>query len=346
MNSRKSYIDIAKGVGIILIVYGHAAAQMNNSTFYEEHLSVQSKIIFSFAIPLFFIISASFQRTQLESSEFNFKKYFKKISTRTIVPFYSLSLCFLVINLAMGNFIDSPTLSEMTISLLYQQSNSSIMPSGVLWFLFVLYIFNITTYIFTKKLNINIIHLVILSIVIRYISYNYLSSTYYFAIDKITHFFIFYTVRFYIHNLLILKPIFDWGHIFILLCLYLLTIYIIPSLEMFSPAMTYLIQANEIFGLSGIIGSFLVIGLSYKLSRSSCGKMFLSFLLTCGYGSILIYVFHMPTFTLFKMIASSINLEPGYTKQFLLFLPGVAFPLFYGKILRHNPLLSKILIGR
>lgn len=65
MTSRKQHIDLAKGIAIILVVYGHAAAQMIDTDFYAQHLEVQAKMIFGFVMPLFFIISGALQRSRL-----------------------------------------------------------------------------------------------------------------------------------------------------------------------------------------------------------------------------------------------------------------------------------------
>ncbi len=137
MEKRTNYIDIAKGIAIILVVYGHAAAQMKGTPFYEEYLQIPNKIIFSFVMPIFFMISGSFQRKRLESPNFNHKTYLTKISSSILLPFYSLSVVFLLINLSLSNLINAPTLGEMIFSLLLQQSNGELLPSEVLWILFL-----------------------------------------------------------------------------------------------------------------------------------------------------------------------------------------------------------------
>ena len=56
MNKRSNHIDIAKGIAIILVVYGHAAAQLKEYPVYQESLATSNTIIFSFVMPIFFII--------------------------------------------------------------------------------------------------------------------------------------------------------------------------------------------------------------------------------------------------------------------------------------------------
>ncbi len=68
---RIAYLDIAKGIGILLMVAGHV--------FYE---GISRKIIFSFHMPLFVIISGMFFKYNN-----NFKEYFFKIVKRLLIPY-------------------------------------------------------------------------------------------------------------------------------------------------------------------------------------------------------------------------------------------------------------------
>lgn len=79
------------------------------------------------------MISASFQKRRLEVPNFNHKNYLKKILLFLLVPFYSLSLLFMLVNLMLKNYIHSSEI-KMLFALLFQQSNGNWLPSGVLWF--------------------------------------------------------------------------------------------------------------------------------------------------------------------------------------------------------------------
>ena len=136
MTQRRNHLDLAKGITIIIVVYGHAINQFKGTLFYAEHLQLQSKIIFLWVMPLFFIIAASFQRIRLESLNFKHKTYLKKITKSILLPFYSLSLVFLCINVSLKNYLDTPSVRDMLYALFLQQSNGDLMPSGVLYFLF------------------------------------------------------------------------------------------------------------------------------------------------------------------------------------------------------------------
>ena len=109
MEKRLDYIDVAKGLAIILVVFGHASGQMIGTTFFEEHLRLQWEIIFSFVMPLFFIISGSFQRKRFKSPDFNHKAFVIKAVSSTLLPFYSLSLLFLLLNVLLDNLKVNPS---------------------------------------------------------------------------------------------------------------------------------------------------------------------------------------------------------------------------------------------
>ncbi|KAA3656148.1 MAG: hypothetical protein DWQ10_16035, partial [Calditrichaeota bacterium] len=99
------HIDIAKSVAIIWIVYGHALVQLQGTEFFSEYLDSQTTFmfsLFSFRMPLLFMISGAFQRRRLEYSFSSHKGYLSKIFQTILLPFYSLSILFMFINVALS----------------------------------------------------------------------------------------------------------------------------------------------------------------------------------------------------------------------------------------------------
>ena len=337
MNQRLDHIDIAKGIAIILVVYGHAAAQLQGSTVYQEYLAASNVIIFSFVMPIFFIISGAFQRIRLDSETFNAKIYLSKIIKSILLPFYSLSLVFMMIKLVLDNDINTPSAIDMICGMLFQQSNGELLPSGVLWFLFTLFMFHIITYSYLKLLNYKIIYLVIAAIILRS-KFNILDHLHYMAYDKISTFFIFYLFGYCFYDKIVYQPIHRVTTLFVLTLVYIL----IRLMHNNSNLMLYISP----FGLSGITLSLVVLGISYWLSQNFNKSFFVRILKYYGKHSIVVYVFHMPTFTIFKTISSLMNIEPNYSKQLILFLPGIILPLCYKKIISYNKIIYEILLGR
>lgn len=329
-----------------MVVYGHSTVQLEKLPLYSEYLYVHCRIVFSFVMPLFFLISAALQRRKLESTSFSHRDYLKRISLLVLLPFYSLSLLFLVINLLTKFFIVSPSLSGMITSVLFQQSNSDLMPSGVLWFLFTLYCFSLITYILVRCVRLRPEYLVLLGILLRCLNGIYLNSTHYFAIDKISAWFLFYAVGYNFSRIILSRPITKWNYLLAVLLSYCVCLFVVPELSNDSTFNFILKKTIPFLGLAGISGSIFIIGLSSNILRRYSNSLFVKYLRYCGEHSILIYVFHMPTFVIFKKIISLLSVPPNYHQLLLLFIPGVVFPIIYGKILSHNLFIYQVLIGR
>lgn len=154
---RKLYIDILKGLAIFLVVLAHVI----------NPVSFLSKFIFSFHMPLFFIISGYL---------FNFEKYERNIFLfiktkfqRLIIPCYVSVLLFLLFWLIYQcpkPFIDTPALNIFSIfkndlsGALYGigavnkcKTLAGIVPIGPIWFCLCLFCSEILFFIFSKILN-------------------------------------------------------------------------------------------------------------------------------------------------------------------------------------------------
>ena len=343
MKKRSNHIDIAKGIAIILVVYGHAATQLKGYPVYQEYLETSTKVIFSFVMPLFFIISGAFQRIRLYSRTFNNKIYLSKITKSILLPFYTLSIVFMLINIAMSSIISAPSVKDMFYGLAFQQSNGNLLPSGVLWFLFTLYLFHIITYFHVKLFDFNIIYLVIIALILR-TEVNIFAQYHYLAYDKISNFFIFYLFGYYFYKTIIETPFQNPLILIILTASYIFLFYINNFYN--NVLSNSLLMVLSPFGISGIMLSLLTIGISFIFSSKFNESTIIKVLIYYGAYSMLVYVFHMPTFTIFKKIASIINIEHSYTNQLILFIPGIILPLIYGKILSYNKAIYKILLGR
>ena len=57
---RKDWVDIARGIGIILVVYGHALRGHFPLPHRPSWASSQDAIIYSFHMPLFFVLAGLF----------------------------------------------------------------------------------------------------------------------------------------------------------------------------------------------------------------------------------------------------------------------------------------------
>lgn len=133
---RKRYIDVAKGIGIILVVLGHL----------DKNGQISREMIYAFHMPLFFLLSGAFSKTDID-----FKSYFKK-------SFLSLYLPYFI-------FVAVDTVIVTALALIENQSVSAGVKSNFfalfgfdykvlnrpLWFLFALFVIKIAFYFINKR---------------------------------------------------------------------------------------------------------------------------------------------------------------------------------------------------
>ena len=87
MSNRIVWIDIAKGLGIILVIAGHLFR-------YDSYIST---VIFSFHMPLFFFFAGMLEH----DCELNFSKYLKKALKKLILPWGMFFVIGLIVTLSI-----------------------------------------------------------------------------------------------------------------------------------------------------------------------------------------------------------------------------------------------------
>ncbi|EME7223354.1 hypothetical protein CUM63_13150 [Enterococcus faecium] len=178
--NRKKYLDIAKGIGIILVVVGHSFPDESSPggisilTF-----DIIKRIIYTFHMPLFFFISGYLAKKII--LQFNFCQVFKKFQ-RLFIPYIFMSIVYIPLRI----FLSKMATSTYPIKDLWKIL-IGISPNGGAWFLYVLLLVNIISIIFINKNNIYFIlllsfiatfvtrgNLIFISYsVLRYFCYNY-----------------------------------------------------------------------------------------------------------------------------------------------------------------------------
>ncbi len=164
MTKRIDWIDVLKGIGITLVVLGHL-------TNYDEWIMV---LIYSFHMPLFFVLSGYLYNASGGFKEFIYRKY-KSI----LLPFL---ICQIVnsILVIIRSFLKHEEIGiEVLRNLFFLDGITAINPA--IWFLIVLFIIEIIYFfIFNKKL---IYKVVICSVL--FILSTWISKKYYFGIEYI-----------------------------------------------------------------------------------------------------------------------------------------------------------------
>lgn len=131
------WIDVAKGIGILCVVAGHAINQLNpeNTTFL---LSTIRNVIYSFHMPLFFLLSGFLLNYSLIPREFIQKKI-----TRLVIPYffsYLVISVFLFVSYILIQVPDSFSAFHYFLGMLYGTLSAFVTQTATdifnpLWFL-------------------------------------------------------------------------------------------------------------------------------------------------------------------------------------------------------------------
>ncbi|MFT3919599.1 acyltransferase family protein [Cloacibacterium sp.] len=142
LNNRINWIDNAKAIGIFLVFYGHYIEFFGRQEEYNiaRH---QFRLIYSFHMPLFFIISGFF----LKKNQFDIK-IIKHLFKQIIIPIIS----FAILTVPFWYFYNDISLKEILTKALYYIGGSA--PLNITtWFLFCLFSAKIFTLIIGLQEN-------------------------------------------------------------------------------------------------------------------------------------------------------------------------------------------------
>ncbi|MCV9886231.1 acyltransferase family protein [Metabacillus halosaccharovorans] len=143
MSNRISWVDFAKGIGIILVVYGHVLRGIESASMglSESFFAISDKLVYGFHMPLFFLLSGLFLSKWINKG---FKKGVTEKAALLLIPYLIWSLIQGSVNIVLSSFTNqSLTWGDLII-------NMFMSPFGQFWFLYVLFIMFVIYYIFRK----------------------------------------------------------------------------------------------------------------------------------------------------------------------------------------------------
>lgn len=148
MKKRIEYIDIARAIAMIYIVLGHTLV-------HSEHCHLIFKLLYSFHVVLFFLISGFTFNIKLEQSFFEF---FKSKFVRIMIPYFIWALLFLIPYMLFGNDVgnslgthSSFDIKTQIINIFYGNGNmSALKQNSSLWFLPALFTMEMFYYFIIK----------------------------------------------------------------------------------------------------------------------------------------------------------------------------------------------------
>lgn len=285
MNDRKEYIDIAKGIVILWVVW--------------MHIGIHSLLYASVQMPFFFFVSGSLWKYKNEK----FGRFIRKKSRSFIIPTIFFALSTAIIFYLRGNvdFMQMNILDKMDASI----------KGSITWFLIAIFIFNIIQY-YVEKFNLKKIELSLSIILYPIGAYLYAKGFYsIMPIIPIAHilvFWIYYVIGTYMGNGIIhcIEKDYKRAKFFAYIgAVIILLVHIIPWNYGVLSHISFYIYIFP-YTLSFI---FLILYVCKRLEKIYALKFFNY----VGYNSIIIYLVHWPLWIQFmKKPLSNVNMYISY----------------------------------
>ncbi|MDQ6844899.1 MAG: acyltransferase [Bacteroidota bacterium] len=292
-DSRHTWVDYAKGVAIILVLYRHVFEGIKNSGIDVSkyiYLEEWNIIFFSFRMPLFFIVSGVFVSSSFAKRGF---KEFVQTKMRTILyPYFLWGIIQITLQLLFSQYVNGSVDLHSYLDLLY-------LPREIeqFWYLYALFNGTILYVILKYKAGLRPWHHLVLGLILFSISaYLYQKNIVIGFVSDIFHYYIFIAlgdvISKFIRNRNNWRTFESWKSFFLLLLPFFLSQIYFLYANIQYPQMKY--QYVEyfypfIFLPIALIGCAFVINVSFILQRYSRAK----WLEVLGKHSLYIYVSHV-----------------------------------------------------
>ena len=152
---RKYYdeIDMCKGIGIILVVLGHALKQTGSV---RRAVTIPLSVIYSFHMPLFFMLSGFLAASLLDLEGGVFsparRRWIGKRAVRLLIPYTVMSLLYLPLKLWMNRFALKTYDPGNAWRILIGDS-----PNTAMWFLYILFLCCLVGALLVRRSNLNLV---------------------------------------------------------------------------------------------------------------------------------------------------------------------------------------------
>ena len=138
-NKRIDWLDTLRGLAMFFVIWGHA---------FPTNKGLVRKIIYSFHMPIFFLISGiTFKEDDLSTKEFITKKIKNLVVPYFIINIISYILFFILFKLGI---IDNFDPLNWFFGIFYAHDEVFTIPCGPSWFLLVLFLVEVLFYYFKK----------------------------------------------------------------------------------------------------------------------------------------------------------------------------------------------------
>ena len=336
-SSRLHYLDYSRGLAIISVLCVHIFGQIDNQTYQQNNIVITILKSMSY-LPMFFIIAGSLCVKTLNNKHNTTQYCLSKYLKNSLYPFCSFSIIFLIMHIIGSHYsiyFKSPVIIVSTLMKL-AISNTQNLSSGVLWYLFTLFLCYMTVLLWVRIFNIPFVILLLLSFIIKIIAPLF-DNIYLLSIDRYTEYLCFFVFGFYFSNYL-LKLKIDTSLWYASFCLvaYIITI----SLSL------YYGERGRIFSIVACFLGPLSILLIFRRLEIFCSNPILRILEFIGINSLLIYLLHMPSIKILTLMIYNIGLNNFYASFGLLLIIGIICPLIIGQLLSFCPYVYEAIFFR
>jgi len=242
---RNKVIDILKGIAVISVLLGHAIQRGLGMTGYDPFNNYLFKIIYTYHMPLFMMLSGYVLANH--TKKYDLKLFFKKVR-RLLYP--TILWSFLIWGVRKFNFVGIKEFIFFPDSLIEYTKTFFYHPDIIIWFLYVVFIFDIW-FIIQKKINKkNDIYIDVMLSILFYLLLNLFYSTN-FGINKLHAYFPIFAFGYYLKKDYIKKL--SWKYILSSLIIYLLLLYKYPDSFLSINPVYYLISFTAIILIHQIV---------------------------------------------------------------------------------------------
>lgn len=334
---RITYVDSARGIAILMILWLH----IGSASRLPDSFLAPTKELASFGVALFFMLAGYlFSLSLARQKKSPLKIILNKIKT-ILVPFYALSICFVPF-VYINQYItpsSSKTWSNSLLALLSFDISDNL-PSGVLWFLFVLFMFfMLTTLVLAIVKNKRISGWVLWSLsLVLLAAYPKLSDIAFMGLNRFSLTYFYFIFGFFAHGLFLQRSNTAFYAVVLLFL----------SGTVFIFYFYYLEETSILFFALNRLATLLlclsIILICKKADELRVGKPGVFYFF--GVHSMSIFVFHMPTSAVVLAIFKKTGLNVWPASDALWLALCLLVPLLIEFCLCFMPKLHQILLGR
>lgn len=143
-------IDVCRGIGIILVVLGHAIKQTGvQNTAFDMIVSV----IYSFHMPLFFFLSGFVSDRIMRFISWEERKnYIKGRAFRLLIPYFSVGLLYMPLKFFLSRYAVKPYDFASAWKIFLGDN-----PNTALWFVYILFVVSVVCALILNEKNLNML---------------------------------------------------------------------------------------------------------------------------------------------------------------------------------------------